>query len=386
MANIKRDMLIGMDWMYKINLTIKEGKVEFNILENQILEWLNGLEEVFRTIPERELSPSREGVDHEITLINNKIKPSLLIPTRPEEQQIVKEYLDEMMKKEWIRPSKSPIAAFLFLISKPGTNKKRPVIDYRKLNEEIVTDSTPLSLIGDMMDQMKGQKYFTKVDLKDAFNQIRIKERDEWKTAFRTRYETFEYLVMSFELVNVPVTFQRFINQVLQKELDKEVLVYMDDIFTMKKTKEEHRERTRRTLEKLLKAGLRIKLSKSEFEKEEVKFLRHIIGKGGIKLDPEKVRTLKEWSRPTRIKEVQGLMGFANYYRKLAPGLSEKAYPLNQLLKKGKKWEWEQKKEKSFQQIIKSLSEESKIRFYNPELLLTIETDALDHITRATLM
>ena len=163
-------MLIGMDWMHKTDLVIKEGKVEFNILEDQIPDWLDDLKEVFKTIFEGELLLSRERVNYEITLINNKIKPSLLILIRPEEQQIVKEYLDDIMKKGWIRPSKSPIAASLFLIPKSRMDKKRSVIDYRKLNEETVTDSTPLSLIGDMMDQMKGQNYFTKVDLKDAFN------------------------------------------------------------------------------------------------------------------------------------------------------------------------------------------------------------------------
>ena len=95
----------------------------------------------------------------------------------------------------------------LFLVSKFETNKKRSIIDYQKLNEEIVTDSTSLSLIGDIMDQIKEQKYFIKINLKNVFNQIRIKKRNEWKTTFRIRYGTFEYLIMSFGLVNVPVTF-----------------------------------------------------------------------------------------------------------------------------------------------------------------------------------
>ena len=160
----------------------------------------------------------------------------------------------------------------------------------------------------------------------------------------------------------------------------------MNDIFTIKKTKEEHRKRTRRTLRKLLKTRLRIKFSKSEFEKEKVKFLRHIIGKEDIKPDLEKVRMLRKWSRSTRIKEVQELMNFVNYYCKLISELSKIAYSLNQLLKKERKWKWKQKKEKSFQQIIKNILEKSKIRFYNLELSFIIETDVSDHITRATLL
>ena len=111
----------------------------------------------------------------------------------------------------------------------------------------------------------------------------------------------------------------------------------MDDIFTIKKTKKEHQERIRRTLEKLLKIGLRIKLFKSEFEKEEVKFLRYIIGREDIKPDSEKIRILRKWFRSIRVKKVQRLMGFVNYYYKLVLELLEITYLLNQLLKKGKK-------------------------------------------------
>ena len=111
----------------------------------------------------------------------------------------------------------------------------------------------------------------------------------------------------------------------------------MDDIFIMRKTRKEHRKKIRKTLEKLLKTGLRIKLFKNEFEKKKVKFLRHIIGQEDIRSDPEKIRILKEWSRPTKVKEVQSLMDFINYYRKLILKLSKITYPLNQLLKKKRK-------------------------------------------------
>ena len=200
-------MLIGMNWIQKTGTLMGKGRIEFNIMENKIPEWLRDLKEVFETIPEGELLLNREGVNYEITLKTNEIKPSSLIPTRPEKQHIVKRYLNEMLRKDWIRVSKSLIVASLFLVSKSGTKEKRPVIDYRKLNEETVTDSTSLLLIEDMMNQMERQKYFIKVDLKDVFNQIRIKEGDEWKTAFRTRYGTFEYRVMSFGLINVLVIF-----------------------------------------------------------------------------------------------------------------------------------------------------------------------------------
>ena len=134
---------------------------------------------------------------------------------------------------------------------------------------------------------------------------------------------------MSFKLVNVLITFQRFVNQILQKELNKETMIYINDIFIIKKIKKEHRERTRRILKKLLTTELRIKFFKNEFEKKEVKFLGYIIEQEDIKSDPEKIKILKEWSRSTKVKEIQSLIGFVNYYRKLVFKLSKTVYSLN---------------------------------------------------------
>ena len=145
-------MLIGMDWIQKTSVTVTKKEMEFNVWKNEIPEWLKDLKEVFEEILEGKLPSHYREVDHEITLKTDKIKPSLLISIRSEEQEIVKEYLNEITRKEWIKISKSLMTASLFLVSKLGTNKKQPVIDYRKLNKETVTDSTPLSLIGDMMD------------------------------------------------------------------------------------------------------------------------------------------------------------------------------------------------------------------------------------------
>ena len=189
-----------------MSATMSKRKMKFYVLENKILEWLKDLKEVFETISEEELPSSRIEIDHEIILKIETIKPSSFILTRSEEE-IVKKYLNEMIKKKWIRVNKSLMTTYLFLILKSETDQKRPVIDYRKLNEEIVTDSTPLLLIRDIMNQIKEQQYFIKINLKNVFNQIRIKEEDEWKTTFQIRYEIFKYLIMFFGLINVLTTF-----------------------------------------------------------------------------------------------------------------------------------------------------------------------------------
>ena len=370
------DAVLGVDWVDRTRWGIN------NMETMGLPDWLKDYEQVFQS-RETGLPPRREGVDHAIVLKEPEPKPSPLIPTKPEEQQFIKDYLDDLLHKGWIRPSKSPCGASLFLVPKKGG--LRPVIDYRKLNEITVTDSTPLPLIDDTMDQIQGNTVFSKIDLKDAFNQIRIKEGDEWKTAFRTRYGTFEYLVMPFGLVNAPGTFQRYANQVLKEELDQGSTIYMDDIFIMDKEATEHRKRTRRILGKLQEAGLQAKLSKCEFEKPEIEILGRIINKEGVRPSPEHLQTIREWKTPTKVKEVQAFVGFANYQRKHVPGLAEETEILTRLTKKGQKWQWGPQEEKAFQEIKKRVSESRLIRHFDPNLPLTMETDASDHTTAAVL-
>ena len=168
-----------MDWIYKTNVIVIKKEMKFNVLKNEILKWLKNLRKVFEEILERKLSSYRNEVNYEIILKSEKIKSLSLISIRLEKQKIVKEYLDEMTRKEWIRINKSLMTAFLFLIFKSEIDKKRFVIDYRKLNKKTVTDSTSLLLIRDIINQMKEQKYFIKTDLKNVFNQIRIRKKDK---------------------------------------------------------------------------------------------------------------------------------------------------------------------------------------------------------------
>ena len=152
MVNIKRDMLIEMNWIRKTGTTVTRKDIKFNTLENEISKWLENLKKVFGIISKRELSSRRNKVNYEIILKTKKIKLSLLIFIQLEKQKIVKEYLNKITKKEWSRISKSSIVTFLFLIFKSETDKKRLVIDYKKLNKKIVTDSTSLLLIENMIN------------------------------------------------------------------------------------------------------------------------------------------------------------------------------------------------------------------------------------------
>ena len=165
-----------------------------------------------------------------------------------------------MLRKRYIQISKSSMGAPLFLV--PKKDGKQPVVDYQKLNDVTEKDSTPLPRIDNTLDQLIRSQLFTKIDLIDAFNQMRIKEGDEWKTAFKTRYGTFEYLVMPCGLTNTPATFQKYVNWVLREELDQEEVAYVDDILVTEHDQVTHREKVQKILMKLYRAGLRAKLAK----------------------------------------------------------------------------------------------------------------------------
>ena len=223
--------------------------------------WLEDMKKVFEDPPEGEL-PKRKGeFDHKINLTVDFLPKTPVISLRPDNQAFVKDYLDTMLRKGYIQISKSSKGAPLFLV--PKKDSKRPVVNYWKLNNVTKKDSTPLPRIDDTLDQLIGSQLFTKIDLKDAFNQMRIKEGDKWKTAFKTRYGTFEYLVMSFGLTNAPATFQKYVNWVLRENLDQEGVAYVDDILVTGHDQVTYREKVQKILMKLYRAKLRAKLAKS---------------------------------------------------------------------------------------------------------------------------
>src|SRR5690606_30819430 len=210
----------------------------------------------------------------------------------------------------------------------------RLCVDYRALNKVTIKDRCPLPLINETIDQLREATIFSKLDLKGAYNLIRIAEGDEWKTAFRTRYGHFEYLVMPFGLTNAPATFQAFINDVLREYLDHFVVVYLDDILIYSKTKEEHIEHVRKVMKTLLGAQLQAKLSKCEFHKDQVEFLGFVISKEGISMDPKKVKTIQEWKSPSSVHDIQVFLGFANFYRRFIKNFAKEVAPITRLLKK----------------------------------------------------
>ena len=268
----------------------------------------------------------------------------------PVEMKELAAQLQDLLDKGVIRPSVSPWGApVLFVKKKDGS--MRLCIDYRELNKLTVKNKYPLPRIDDLFDQLKGAEYFSKIDLRSGYHQLKIKPEDIPKTAFRTRYGHYEFLVMAFGLTNAPAAFMDLMNRIFKKYLDKFVIVFIDDILIYSKTQEEHAEHLKIALEILRNEKLYAKFSKCEFWLQEVQFLGHVVNKEGIKVDPAKIEAVMSWERPKTPTEVRSFMGLAGYYRRFVQDFAKIATPLTKLTRKNEKFEWNEKCEKSFQEL-----------------------------------
>ncbi|XP_016354714.1 RNA-directed DNA polymerase homolog, partial [Sinocyclocheilus anshuiensis] len=196
-------------------------------------------------------------------------------------------------------------------------------IDYRALNKSTMKFRYPLPLVPAALEHLRGATVFTNLDLRSAYNLIRIREGDEWKTAFVTPTGHYEYLVMPYGLVNAPSVFQDFMHEVLQEYLHRSVLVYMDDMLIYSRSMAEHRHHVAEVLERLREFHLFLKAEKCSFHQSSVQFLGYVINDGGIQMDEGKVEAIRNWPVPTTVKKLQRFLGFANFYRRFMSMPSE---------------------------------------------------------------
>ncbi|GJU24574.1 putative reverse transcriptase domain-containing protein [Tanacetum coccineum] len=228
-------------------------------------------------------------------------------------------------------------------------------IDYQELNKLTVKNRYPLPIIDDLFDQLQGSSVYSKIDLRSGYHQLRVREEDIPKTAFRTRYGHYEFQVMPFGLTNAPTVFMDLMNRVCKPYLDKFVIVFIDDILIYSKNKQEHEEHLKLILELLKKEELYAKFSKCEFWIPKVQFLGHVIDSEGIHVDPAKIESIKDWTSPKSPTEIRQFLGLAGYYRRFIEGFSKIAKPMTKLTQKKVKFVWGDKQEAAFQLLKQKL-------------------------------
>ena len=331
--------------------------------------------------------PKRKPWDHKIEMkpgFEPKAQKAFSLPQ--DEVKLAEDFVKENLDKGYIRTSRSPQSSPLFFVNKKDGGK-RPCQDYRYLNEWTIKNAYPLPLIQDLIDGLHGMKYFTKLDIRWGYNNIRIREGDEWKAAFRTPQGLFEPTVMFFGLCNSPATFQSIMDKIFAEEaLLGWLKKYMDDILIAAKTKEELIERTLIVLKKLKENDLFLKPSKCEFCREQVEYLGFIISEGKVGMDPKKIAGIADWPVPTTLKQLRSFLGFGNYYRHFIRNYSDVARPLNELLKKDTPYDWTQERDNCFNDMKRRFTTKPVLAMPDQTKPFVVESDASKYATGAVLM
>uniref|UniRef100_A0A672F8Z2 Gypsy retrotransposon integrase-like protein 1 n=1 Tax=Salarias fasciatus TaxID=181472 RepID=A0A672F8Z2_SALFA len=296
--------------------------------------------------------------------------------SRPE-RTAMETYIRESLAAGIIRPSSSPVGAGFFFVGKKD-GSLHPCIDFRGLNDITIKNRYPLPLLNSAFSPLHGATIFTKLDLRNAYHLVRIREGDEWKTAFNTHLGHFEYLVMPFGLTNAPAVFQNLMNDILRDMIDRFVFVYIDDILIYSRSPGEHTQHVRQVLERLQKNQLYIKAEKCEFHQHTVSFLGYIISQGEMTMDPVKLSAVQNWPQPENRKQLQRFLGFANFYRRFIRDYSKIAAPLTALTSTSRPFMWTAVTSQAFQDLKNRFTSAPILIQPDPNLQFVVEVDASD--------
>jgi hypothetical protein len=325
-------------------------------------EEVQGLLEEFADIVVDELPrsfPPMRTVSHHIDLIPKASLPNKAVyRLMPQENEEVKRQVQELLDKGLVRESLSLCVVPTILSSKKDEGW-RMCTDSRVINKITIRYRFPLPRMDDLMDCLSGAIFFSKIDLKSGYHQIRMREGDEWKTAFKTNEGLYEWLVMPFGLTNAPCTFMRLMNEVLKDFIEKFVIVYLDDILIFSKTEAEHLKHLAIVMKRLQQEKLLINIKKSSFMKTKLIYLGFVISANELKMDPDKVEVIKNWPSPRNIFEVRSFHGLASFYQKFIRNFSGiSAAMMDTVKKRHKSFHWTEEAEKSFNLLKRKITEQ----------------------------
>ncbi|MCO5571737.1 hypothetical protein L7F22_025485 [Adiantum nelumboides] len=335
-----KDSLNGVD-----ETQVNENGMQVDL---ELSNFLNQFQDVFIDDNPGELPPKRGDDDHMIELI-----PGSSPPNKPPyrvsqaQQEEIMRQVNELVEKGMVRPSSSPFCSPVLLVQKKdGTY--RMCVDYRALNRITIKNRFLVPRVEDLFDKLQGSTYFSRIDLKSGYHQIRIVDEDIVKTAFRTTFGLYEYLVMPFGLTNALATFNRMMERIFQPHRNF-TGVFFDDVIIYSKTIEEHKEHLKVIFQALRDNKLYVNQKKSEFFLQEIQYLGHIISKNGIRMDLAKLEVIKDWPNPRNLHEVRSFIGMCAYYRRFIEKFSL------DLTKKNVKYVWTEKRQQAFDTLKQKL-------------------------------